>query len=76
MPKLANPYESAARLRKIQSLIDKLDEINDGQRVTHDQIAALTAEEWRGVARLAGVKEPSEETISLLLGYLKARRAA
>lgn len=66
-----NPYETAARLKKVYALANKLWALG----ATPEAARTLTDSQWTSLAKVAGVNPPSEETRSLVIAELGVRQA-
>ena len=71
---MANPYEQAARAKKVEKLVDALD-VNVGHRATVADLADLANEGPRlnKIMAAAGIRNLSSETVSMLVSRITAR---
>ncbi len=77
-----NPWEEAARLRKVAALLEALDaeaeRLDQARPAGPAQAGVLRSaprEQWRAVAKLAGCNPPSPETVEALAQRVEARTA-
>lgn len=72
-----NPYENAARLNKVSRLLETIDiglkEYLDDPREVYEVVMCMPRQWWKGLAIKAAVREPSEETVSMVLERLRER---
>ncbi len=68
---MPNQYEEASRLRKVIALADFLAD----QGCTAELAAVMDQEQWRVIAKHAGVYAPSAETQRLVILRLRSRSA-
>lgn len=80
---MSNPHEHAARLAKVNAMLDTMDKVLGSpiETACFDEFAAIaTEDQWREVARRAKLidkdgrgKKSSEETLALLRERIAAR---